>query len=468
MGMLERHAGRCVRGVPAEKREDLRLEVLGHLHDLAAEAKGKGLSDRAAHAVARDTFGNGGRLRTDLARAARGKKTVLFSDGLRGWLASLWIYDRLSFATVLLLVVVIRWGVLGTYHIPTKSMEPTLIGRNPGGDRILVDIFTYQTLRRIPFLRSLATDVRRWDIVVFKNEVAGENFIKRVGGLPGDELALSHGDLFVNGDIALKPRNVRDAMMIPLIVPGVGEPETLLRDWTTSGGSFTPERRRIAISSGPEESATLEYRHPLKAWYVDHEGERRGGTMDVLDIRLSVDATWRSGAGGIRLVAGQRQAPTEFWASGADGTATLTYAGQEVARAEGLSFTADRESRLRVSRIDGVVRGEIDGTIVLEHTIDWGLAQAEQYVASTAFARIEINDGSAAFRTVRVDRDVHYTRDGNLSGTSFAVPDGQYFMLGDNSSNSTDSRRYGPFPESSIIGRPHIVFWPPSRWRLVR
>jgi signal peptidase I len=468
MGRLERHASRLVRSVPRERREDLRLEILGHLHDLAAEGRRKGLSERAARRRACDELGDRHRLRTDLARAARGRRTVLFSEGLRGWLTSLWIYDRTSFAVVLLLVVVIRYGVLGTYHIPTKSMEPTLIGRDPGGDRILVDTLTYWTLRRIPGLRSLASEVRRWDILVFENDKAGENFIKRVGGMPGERLAVSNGDLFVNGGIATKPPDVREAMMIPLVVPRLGEPQRLLDEWTRSGGEWEVGRRRLEVRAGADGEAILSYPRPLRAWYIDHEGERRGGSMDVLDVRLSVDATWRDGAGGIRLVAGQGQAPVEFFVPGGEGRATLVYAGREVAARDDLRLETGRETRLRVSRIDGVLRGEVDGEVVLERMLDWSLARAEDYEASTCGAKIRVTGGSAALRAVRIDRDVHYTREGNLSGDGVVVPAGHYYMLGDNSSNSQDSRRYKAFPEEAIIGRPHVVFWPPSRWRLVR
>jgi signal peptidase I len=43
------------------------------------------------------------------------------------------------------------------------------------------------------------------------------------------------------------------------------------------------------------------------------------------------------------------------------------------------------------------------------------------------------------------------------------VPDGQYFMMGDNRSQSCDSRTWGSVPRSKLIGTVFFVYWPPDR-----
>lgn len=52
---------------------------------------------------------------------------------------------------------------------------------------------------------------------------------------------------------------------------------------------------------------------------------------------------------------------------------------------------------------------------------------------------------------------------------TFGVPEKHYFAMGDNSSNSCDSRYWGPVPEENLVGRGLIVYWPFTRhWGLIR
>lgn len=48
------------------------------------------------------------------------------------------------------------------------------------------------------------------------------------------------------------------------------------------------------------------------------------------------------------------------------------------------------------------------------------------------------------------------------------VPPNHYFMLGDNSLNSRDSRYWGFVPRRNVIGKAVAIYWPPKRIGLVR
>jgi signal peptidase I len=43
------------------------------------------------------------------------------------------------------------------------------------------------------------------------------------------------------------------------------------------------------------------------------------------------------------------------------------------------------------------------------------------------------------------------------------VPKGRYIMLGDNRTQSCDSRVWGSVPRENLIGKVFAVYWPPSR-----
>ena len=72
-------------------------------------------------------------------------------------------------------------------------------------------------------------------------------------------------------------------------------------------------------------------------------------------------------------------------------------------------------------------------------------------------------DGSGVFRTNTYYNGGPYGQDGD----AVHVPTDSFYVLGDNSSSSHDSRFWGFVPKRLVIGRAMCVFWPITRWRVL-
>ena len=104
--------------------------------------------------------------------------------------------ENRGFFVFLLLMSVFRSGVADWNVVPSGSMKPTIVE----GDRILVNKLAYDL--QVPFLyyslKKLG-DPQRGDIIVFDSKVADLRLVKRVVGLPGDEVEMKSNVLYING-----------------------------------------------------------------------------------------------------------------------------------------------------------------------------------------------------------------------------------------------------------------------------
>jgi signal peptidase I len=102
-----------------------------------------------------------------------------------------------SFFPVFVVVLLLRSFLAEPFRIPSNSMMPTLLT----GDFILVNKFTYGI--RLPVLDRKIIDIgspQRGDVMVFKSPTDSVTpFIKRVIGVPGDEILYQHKTLYLNG-----------------------------------------------------------------------------------------------------------------------------------------------------------------------------------------------------------------------------------------------------------------------------
>jgi len=129
----------------------------------------------------------------DPPEAERRRQEARATAGRIPW----WVEYAVSFFPVILFVFVLRSFVVEPFRIPSGSMLPTL----QAGDLILVNKFSYGI--RLPVLDVKVIDTgspRRGDVMVFRYPVDPKtDYIKRVVGLPGDEITYVDQKLYVNG-----------------------------------------------------------------------------------------------------------------------------------------------------------------------------------------------------------------------------------------------------------------------------
>ena len=109
----------------------------------------------------------------------------------RGWGCSIVI--------ALLIATSFKSAIADWNDVPTGSMKPTILE----GDRIFVNKLAYDLKLPYTTLRLACwDDPKRGDIVVFFSPVDGKRLVKRVLGIPGDEIAMLNNQLFINGKAA--------------------------------------------------------------------------------------------------------------------------------------------------------------------------------------------------------------------------------------------------------------------------
>ena len=113
------------------------------------------------------------------------------------------IYDNIkTISGALIIAIIIRSLLFQPFYIPSSSMEPTLLI----GDRIFVSKYTYGFSKHsFPFSPNISKnrfffkEPNQGDLVVFKTPSDNRtDYIKRLIGLPGDEIQFIDGSIFIN------------------------------------------------------------------------------------------------------------------------------------------------------------------------------------------------------------------------------------------------------------------------------
>ena len=68
----------------------------------------------------------------------------------------------------------------------------------------------------------------------------------------------------------------------------------------------------------------------------------------------------------------------------------------------------------------------------------------------------------------KISKNTYYYNRKPYGESTIKVPDGHYYVLGDNSGSSHDSRYWGFVPETSVVGKAEFIYWPLNRLRFIK
>ena len=354
------------------------------------------------------------------------------------------------------------------------------------GDRVLVQKFLYDVRRP-----------KRWEVAVFHFPGdPSQAYVKRVVGLPGDSVRIAGGNVLVNGRIARKTQREQRAMRILVFdnnflpLDASRYPRWNFRrgwrgmrlksGWKAEGTGFVHE----PVDPPDGRPDWVEYHHwdpdrnryaPVHD-YIAYNGADVRGENSVNDLMLEArvapgsdvkSVAFRVDSGSDRFVV---EVPV---GTGDDLTPSVRRNGRLLKPGNargGLRPRAigERGSLVEVSVTDRRLAASVDGRPLFD-PYDYddatpGLGSGEGPIAFGA------TGGAVRVSDVRIFRDVYYTN--GLAYTSrraFGVdtpyklgPD-EFFVLGDNSPVSNDSRFWSDspvVPGDLFLGKPFLVHLP--------
>lgn len=347
-----------------------------------------------------------------------------------------------ALAIAVVMALVIRHYSVEAFKIPTDSMKPTLFGdqkdpREPqkiaqGGDRILVDKTAYR----------YGGEPERWDVVVFRYPLnISKNFIKRLVGLPGEHVEIRNADIFVNNVIQRKPARIQEAVWIPLEGPGSRLPTVgRVGPWTVPSRGAKKEEEALRITGEADVRVPADFGADNEFLLTNQEQCR------AWDIRVSMRARIEGSGGLLKIRITHPSRGQTFTAvlpsEGATMEAGLELPGEVTVeewekREPGFRLEPGRFHRVSFHHVDASLALRVDGRLVAGVRI----APPGRFESSGAAAStldLWASKGTAArIEGARLFRDIHYE---NRDTFDVRIPEGHYFMLGDNSKFSKDSR----------------------------
>lgn len=367
-------------------------------------------------------------------------------------------------ALALGLVVLGKTFVGDVYHVDTGSMEPTIHGLEPGGEWV--------------FVRYDRSPPERGEIVVVLPPGEREGIVKRVVGKPLESVQIVDGDVWIDK----KPLPPRSGGVRVTVFDDRWQDATALfhagAAWKREKGVWSAS---VDASNAKGDDAWLDFHPPLADDYLTSDHRLVRGELSVNDAVVECDVQAGALAGVLRIQLSEQGDVFELALEPANSEAgaqaelvlrrsSADAGAQELARAS-VAFDLAAWHHVSFGNVDNALRVDFDArTDVLHASYERNVPHPGdlQHEGKSIGKRLMLGVAGGTFRVraLRLQRDLYYTARGQfgISGPQQLGPD-EYFVLGDNSAHSRDSREWGPVSASWIIGRAARVVWPPSHWR---
>jgi signal peptidase I len=117
--------------------------------------------------------------------------------------------------------------------------------------------------------------------------------------------------------------------------------------------------------------------------------------------------------------------------------------------------------RLLVNKVVYRLREPQRGEIIVFHPPSGMHADLIKRIIALPGDTIEIKDGAVYINGSALD-EPYIKAAPSYTMTKEKIPEGEYFVLGDNRNNSNDSHRWGTLTQESIVGKAWLSIWPPG------
>ncbi|MFH0946214.1 MAG: S26 family signal peptidase [Planctomycetota bacterium] len=371
----------------------------------------------------------------------------------------------------LFLLLILKWGVVDGFEVRGNSMLPLLRDREGEPDKIVVfkryfDLFAPERFGLVVFDRP-----EREAGSSFPANLQGDRFVKRLVAFPGEKVLVRDGDLFViakDGSGSLdqpvkRPLAVLLEMMQTVSRLDPGHPSGT--PWSLPKGCHR-EGEWLVVDGSNGEAGLIRYGELIRDDWVDEAGRLQLGGSRVNDVAVSFRVVPEEG---VRLVAELREAGDHFTAVLACGEPFRIFRRRGPSDAEelgaaGTGLAPGKEAQVVFLNVDNRLILLVDGVQVLDLPYEWN---TEVVGLASNVPALGVSGGVARLREIEILRDIHYTENDCRFGVRepFEVPEGEYFLLGDNSVNSRDSRHFGSIPKERFVGRPFLILHPFHRFR---